>query len=68
MTHRAGFANASPIFRPSADVLAVCDSARGSTAETLEAADRHRGTSTVVARTNDSESQLARLSERLLRT
>jgi fructoselysine-6-P-deglycase FrlB-like protein len=51
---------------PGADVLAVCVSASGSTPETVEAADRHRGTSTVVAVTNDSDSELARLANVVL--
>ena len=45
---------------PSApDVLAVCVSAGGTTAETLSVAERHAGTSRVVAVTNEPESALA---------
>jgi glutamine---fructose-6-phosphate transaminase (isomerizing) len=44
---------------PGTDVLAVCVSARGTTPETLAAAERHAGTSRVVAITNDSGAPLA---------
>ena len=44
---------------PSRDTLAVGISASGSTAETVEALARHRGTSRCVAVTNDPESDLA---------
>jgi glutamine---fructose-6-phosphate transaminase (isomerizing) len=44
---------------PSADTVAVLISASGGSAETLEAADRHRGTSAMVAITNATHSPLA---------
>lgn len=48
------------------DVLAVCVSANGETAETVEHAERHRGISRVVAVTNKPESELARLADVVL--
>ena len=53
---RASAALATP---PAAGTLTVCVSANGKTPETVEAAERHRGTSTVVAVTNAPDSPLA---------
>ena len=48
------------------EVLAVCISANGETAETIEHAERHRGLSRVVAVTNKPESSLARVADVVL--
>jgi glutamine---fructose-6-phosphate transaminase (isomerizing) len=49
-----------------ADVLAVCVSANGETAETVGYAELHRGVSRVVAVTNKPESELARVADVVL--
>lgn len=51
---------------PSRDTLAVGISASGSTAETIAALDRHRGTSHTVAVTNDPSSRLAAIADLVL--
>jgi fructoselysine-6-P-deglycase FrlB-like protein len=48
------------------EVLAICISANGQTAETVEHAERHRGVSRVVAITNKPESELARVADVVL--
>jgi D-arabinose 5-phosphate isomerase GutQ len=60
---RASGALATP---PAAGTLTVCVSANGKTPETVEAAERHRGTSTVVAVTNQPDSPLARVADVVL--
>jgi glutamine---fructose-6-phosphate transaminase (isomerizing) len=60
---RASVARATP---PAAGTLAVCVSANGTTPETVEAAERHRGTSTVVAVTNVPSSPLAEAADVVL--
>ena len=51
---------------PSSELLVVCVSANGETPETVEAAERHRGTSRVVAVTNRPESALAHVADLVL--
>lgn len=60
---RSSAARATP---PSPATLVVCVSAGGETPETVEHAARHRGTSTVVAVTNDPASALARTADVVL--
>ena len=60
---RASAAFATP---PAPGTLTVCVSANGKTAETVEAAERHRGTSTVVAVTNAPSSPLAEAADVVL--
>ena len=60
---RASGALATP---PTAGTLTVCVSANGKTPETVEAAERHRGTSTVVAVTNVPSSPLAEAADVVL--
>lgn len=60
---RASGALATP---PAVGTLTVCVSANGKTPETVETAERHRGTSTVVAVTNRPESPLARAADVVL--
>jgi glutamine---fructose-6-phosphate transaminase (isomerizing) len=60
---RASGALATP---PAAETLTVCVSANGKTPETVEAAKRHRGTSTVVAVTNVPNSPLAEAADVVL--
>ena len=57
---RASGASATP---PAVGTLTVCVSANGKTSETVEAAERHHGTSTVVAVTNQPDSPLARAAD-----
>jgi glucosamine--fructose-6-phosphate aminotransferase (isomerizing) len=59
-------ASAVEITPPARDLLAVCVSARGTTSETLAAAERHAGTSRVVAVTNNVDSPLARIADVVL--
>jgi glutamine---fructose-6-phosphate transaminase (isomerizing) len=51
---------------PAADMLAVGISASGTTVETLEALERHRGTSITVAVTNDPGGPLAEIADVVL--
>jgi len=51
---------------PARDLLAICVSARGTTLETLAAAERHAGTSRLLAVTNDPDSPLARIADVVL--
>lgn len=51
---------------PAAGTLTVCVSANGKTPETVETAEAHRGTSTVVAVTNRPDSPLARMADVVL--
>ena len=60
---RASGALATP---PAAGTLTVCVSANGTTPETVEEAERHRGTSTVVAVTNAPDSPLAEVADVVL--
>jgi glutamine---fructose-6-phosphate transaminase (isomerizing) len=60
---RASAAEPTP---PAPDVLAVCVSAGGTTPETLAAAERHVGTSRLVAVTNTPESPLAGVADVVL--
>src|SRR5687768_1391456 len=62
-SERASAALPSP---PAVGTLTVCVSANGKTLETVEAAERHRGTSTVVALTNRPDSPLARTADFVL--
>jgi len=55
----AEFASVDAATPPSRDVVLVAISASGRTPETVAAAERHRGTSFVVAVTNQAESALA---------
>ena len=59
-------ASASPGTPPALGTLTVCVSANGRTPETVEAAERHGGTSTVVAVTNQPDSPLARAADVVL--
>lgn len=63
VVERASAAEPTP---PAPDMLAVCVSAGGKTPETLAAAERHAGTSRVVAVTNAPESPLARVADVVL--
>jgi glucosamine--fructose-6-phosphate aminotransferase (isomerizing) len=63
VVERASAAEPTP---PAPDVLAVCVSAGGKTPETLAAAERHAGTSRVVAVTNVPESPLAGVADVVL--
>lgn len=63
VVERASAAEPTP---PAPDVLAVCVSAGGKTPETLAAAERHVGTSRVVAVTNAPESPLAGVADVVL--
>lgn len=60
------FASADVATPPARDVVLVAVSASGSTPETVAAAERHRGTSLVVAVTNRVESPLATTADVLL--
>jgi glucosamine--fructose-6-phosphate aminotransferase (isomerizing) len=60
------FASADVTTQPARDVVLVAISASGSTPETVAAAERHRGTSLVVAVTNRVESPLATTADVLM--
>ena len=59
-------ASAAAPMPPSPDTLAVCVSASGRTPETVEAAERHRGRSRVVAVTNHPERALGESADSVL--
>lgn len=59
----AEYASSATPAAPSADLVAVAISASGRTREVIDAAERHRGTSLVVAVTNDPGSRLASVAD-----
>ena len=59
----AELASAELTWPPSPDLLVVAISASGESAETLRFAERHRGSSTLIALTNTPGSSLARLAD-----